>query len=205
MANDFVGYEVLVDFIEKRALQNLEGDMVEIGAFLGGGTVKLAKFAKKYSKKVYAIDIFDPDFDKTEDESGMRMCHIYQSFLEGRSQLGIYQETTKGWGNIVTIREDSKKVKFPREQKFIFGFIDGNHHPEYVRNDFYVVWSNLVSGGVVGFHDYNYTLPKVTETIDRLIKEHEKEISEVHEIESRYIILLIKRELPPSPCYLSFM
>ena len=193
MANDFVGYEVLVDFIQKRALQNLEGDVVEIGAFLGGGTVKLAKFAKKHGKKVYVIDIFDPDFDKTEDTSGLRMCHIYQAFLEGRSQLEIYQEITQGWDNIVTIKEDSKKVRFPREQKFIFGFIDGNHQPEYVRNDFYIVWSNLVSGGIVGFHDYHYTLPKVTETIDGLTKEHKEEISEVHEIESRHIILLIKR------------
>jgi len=193
MANDFVGYEVLVDFIQKRALQNLEGDVVEIGAFLGGGTVKLAKFAKKHGKKVYVIDIFDPDFDKTEDTSGLRMCHIYQAFLEGRSQLEIYQEITRGWDNIVTIKEDSKKVRFPREQKFIFGFIDGNHQPEYVRNDFYIVWSNLVSGGIVGFHDYHYTLPKVTETIDGLTKEHKEEISEVHEIESRHIILLIKR------------
>jgi hypothetical protein len=193
MANDFVGYEVLVDFIQERALQNLEGDVVEIGAFLGGGTVKLAKFAKKHGKKVYVIDIFDPDFDKTEDASGLRMCHIYQAFLEGRSQLEIYQEITRGWDNIVTIKEDSKKVRFPREQKFIFGFIDGNHQPEYVRNDFYIVWSNLVSGGVVGFHDYHYTLPKVTETVDRLIKEHEEGISEVHEIELRHTILLSKR------------
>ncbi len=193
MANDFVGYEVLVDFIEERALQNLEGDVVEIGAFLGGGTVKLAQFAKKHGKKVYVIDIFNPDFDKTEDTSGLRMCHIYQAFLEGRSQLEIYQEITRGWDNIVTIREDSKKVRFPREQKIIFGFIDGNHQPEYVRNDFYIVWSNLVSGGIVGFHDYHYTLPKVTETIDGLTKEHKEEISEVHEIESRHIILLIKR------------
>jgi len=193
MANDFVGYEVIVDFIQKRALQNLEGDIVEIGAFLGGGTVKLAQFAKKHGKKVYVIDIFNPDFDKTEDTSGLRMCHIYQAFLEGRSQLEIYQEITRGWDNIVTIKENSKKVRFPREQKFIFGFIDGNHQPEYVRNDFYIVWSNLVSGGIVGFHDYHYTLPKVTETIDGLTKEHKEEISEVHEIESRHIILLIKR------------
>lgn len=190
---DSVGYEILVDFMRKREMQKLEGDIIEIGAFLGGGTVKLARFAKNYGKKVYAIDIFDPEFDQTEDVSGVKMCHIYQAFLEGRSQLEIYQETTKGWDNIITIKEDSKKVKFPKEQKFIFGFIDGNHQIEYVRNDFYIIWSNLVSGGAVGFHDYNYTLPEVTKAINGLIKEHKKEISEVQEIEPRHVILLIKR------------
>lgn len=190
---DSVGYEVLVDFMNRCELQKLEGDIIEVGAFLGGGTVKLAKFAKNYGKKVYVIDIFDPEFDQTEDVSGVKMCHIYQAFLGGRSQLEIFQETTKGWDNIITIKEDSKKVKFPKEQKFIFGFIDGNHQPEYVRNDFHIIWSNLISGGAVGFHDYNYTLPDVTKAIDGLIKEHEKGISEVQEIEPKHVILLIRR------------
>ena len=44
-ANDFVGYEVLIDFIEERALCELPGDLIEIGAFMGGGTAKLARFA----------------------------------------------------------------------------------------------------------------------------------------------------------------
>ena len=51
-ANDFVGYEVLVEFMEKRGVQKLEGDIIEIGAFMGGGTAKLAKFGQKCGKKV---------------------------------------------------------------------------------------------------------------------------------------------------------
>ena len=40
-ALDFVGYEVLLDFIEERSLHRLEGDLIEIGSFMGGGTAKL--------------------------------------------------------------------------------------------------------------------------------------------------------------------
>jgi len=192
-ANDFVGYEVLVDFIKEQSLYKLEGDLVEIGVFMGGGTVKLARFAQKYRKKVYAIDIFDPSADKTENTGGVRMCDIYEAFLEDRSQFQVYRETTHGFDNIVTIKEDSKKVRFPGEQKFMFGFIDGNHHPEYVRNDFHLVWSNLVPNGAIGFHDYNYELPEVTETINSLMAEHVAQISETHEIKQRHIILLIKK------------
>ena len=194
-ANDFVGYEVLIDFMSERALHELEGDIIEIGAFVGGGTAKLARFAQEYGKKVFAIDIFDPGCDRTRDSSGTRMCDIYEAFLHGRSQLEVYRETTRGFDNIITLDMDSKEVEFPREQRFIFGFIDGNHQPDYVRNDFYLVWRNLIPGGSVGFHDYGSDMPEVTEAVDGLIGEHKDEISEVHEIKGKHILLLTKKTL----------
>jgi hypothetical protein len=191
---DFVGYEVLIDFMRKRGLYKLEGDIIEIGAFMGGGTAKLARFAQKYDKKVYAIDIFDPSRDKTPDKNGVRMCDIYQAFLQGRSQSEVYQQTTRGFDNIITIDKDSKRVRFPKGQKFIFGFIDGNHQPDYVINDFNLVWRHLVSGGSVGFHDYNFDLPQVTKAIDGLISKHRDEISDIHEIEQKHIVILTKKK-----------
>ena len=191
--SDFVGYEILVGFMKKRALHNLEGDIIEIGAFMGGGTIKLAKFAKKHGRRVYAVDNFDPSCDRTEDMSGVRMCDIYQALLGGRSLEEVYRETTRDFDNIITIKQDSQKVRFPGEQRFIFGFIDGNHQPEYVINDFYIIWPNLVSGGALGFHDYKHGLPQLTKAIDGLIAEHKDEIGEVSEIGDRHIILLIKK------------
>jgi len=192
--NDFVGYEVLVDFISKRKLHKLEGDIVEIGAFMGGGTVKLAKLGQKYGKKVYAIDIFDPESDKTPDKNGVKMCDVYRAFLQGRSQLEVYQQATHTFDNIVTINIDSKQVRFHKGQKFVFGFIDGNHQPDYVRNDFNLIWRNLVPGGSVGFHDYNFDLPEVTKAIDGLIYKHKDEISEVHGIEESHIVIVTKKK-----------
>ena len=161
---------------------------------MGGGTVKLAKFAAKYGKKVYAIDIFDPRCDKTPDKNGVKMCDIYEAFLQGRSQLEVYQQATNGFDNIVTINKNSKKVRFPRGQKFVFGFIDGNHQPDYVINDFNLIWHRLVLGGSIGFHDYNFDLPEVTKAIDGLIYKHKDEISEVHEIKQSHIVVLTKRK-----------
>jgi hypothetical protein len=194
LALDFVGYEVLLDFIETRSLHRLEGDLIEIGSFMGGATVKLARYARRHGKRVFAIDIFDPAADKTATPDGTRMCDIYLAFLEGRTQFEVYEETTRGWDNIVTIRQDSKTVSFPPEQKFIFGFIDGNHQPDYVRNDFNIIWSNLIPGGVLGFHDYNTELPEVTKCIDAIIAEHTDEISETQEIKPQHIILLVKAQ-----------
>lgn len=195
--DEFVGYENLIAFIEERTLQKLEGDIIEIGAFMGGGTVKLAQFAKKYGKRVYVIDTFEPGLDQTVSRSGVAASDVYQAFLKGRSMFEVYQEATRGFDNIITIKEDSMKVKFSQEQKFVFGFVDGCHQRAYVENDFHLIWPNLVSGGALGCHDYKYDdWPEVTEAVDGLLDEHQNEISEVYEIEGSYgisSILLIKK------------
>src|SRR4030042_2152130 len=111
--DDFVGYEVLIDFMKQRALCKLEGDIVEIGAYMGRGTARLAKFARRYGKKVYAIDVFDPGLDNTLSKSGIKAGDVYEAFLKGRPMSEAYQESTRGLDNIITIREDSKKGSFP--------------------------------------------------------------------------------------------
>jgi predicted O-methyltransferase YrrM len=195
--DDFVGYEVLIEFMRERALCKLEGDIVEIGAYMGRGTAKLAKFARRYGKKMYAIDVFDPGLDKTLSRSGVKATDVYNAFLGGRSMLEAYQESTRGLHNIVTIREDSQKVSFPEEQRFVFGFIDGCHQQEYVENDFYVIWPHLVSGGALGLHDYRFDdWPEVSKAADKLIRVHKRDISEAYEVEGKYNILsllLIKK------------
>jgi hypothetical protein len=195
--DDFVGYEILTDFIEQRALYELEGDIIEIGAYMGRGTAKLAKFARRYRKKVYAIDTFDSGLDKTLSRSGIKAGDVYQAFLKGRSMLGVYQESTQGFDNIVTIREDSRDVSFPKEQRFIFGFIDGCHQQIYVENDFNVIWPHLVSGGALGVHDYEFDdWPEVTKAAGKLMHEYQREIGEAYKIEGKYNILsllLIKK------------
>ena len=191
-ALDFVGYEVLIDFIREKSLHRLDGDLVEIGAFMGGGTAKLARFAAGHGKRVFAIDIFDPAADTTESADGTAMSQIYLAYLEGGTQRDAYQRAIRGLDNVVTIDKDSSTVSFPPEQRFVFGFIDGNHRPEYVQNDFDLVWPNLVAGGVLGFHDYNSELPGVTVCIDRITTGHAAEIAETHEIVARHILLLVK-------------
>lgn len=188
--DDFVGYEILIDFMEQRGLYELEGDIVEIGAYMGRGTAKLAKFAQRYGKKVYAIDVFDPSRDKTSSRSGIKAGDVYQAFLQGRSMLDVYQESTQGFDNIVTMKEDSRKVSFPEEQKFIFGFIDGCHAQVYVENDFNLIWPHLVSEGAMGLHDYDFDdWPEVTKAADKLMHEYQREIGEAYGIEGKYNIL----------------
>jgi hypothetical protein len=188
--DDFVGYEYLVDFIRRRRLQKLEGDIVEIGAYMGRGTARLAKFARGHGKTVCAIDTFDPGLDTTLSKSRIRAGDVYRAFLKGRSMLETYQESVRDFDNIVTIKADSRTVTFPSGQKFVFGFIDGRHQRAYVENDFNLIWPHIVTGGVLGLHDYEFDdWPEVTEAAEDVMREHEKEISAAYEIEGKYDIL----------------
>jgi hypothetical protein len=194
---EYVGYENLIRFIEDRALQHLNGDIIEIGAYMGGGTVKLAGFARKYGKKVFAVDTFDPNVDRTVGRGGVTAGEVYQAFLEGPSMFEIYEKAIEGWDNIVTIRKDSRYLAFPREQRFFFGFVDGCHQRSYVENDFAVVWPQLVSGGAIGFHDYKFEdWPEVTPAVDGIVADHRNQIAETVEIKGKgdvSTLLLVKR------------
>ncbi len=177
---DMSGYEILLDTIIQQKIYQLNGDFVEIGVFLGGGTYKLSKLLEKLgvNKKIYAIDIFNPEFDKTVCTQGKTMSELYKKILKEKNQYEIYKEITKDCKNVVTLIGDSKKITILCE-KIAFAYIDGNHSPEYVRNDFYLVWDKVVSHGVVAFDDYGYDLPQVTKTINQLIGEQSSNILKI--------------------------
>jgi SAM-dependent methyltransferase len=194
---DWVGYESLIKVCMKERTMELPGDIVEIGSFVGGGTRKLAKYALQFKKKVYAIDIFKPSADLTACEKGIRMADLYTNYLQklGLTMFEAYSFNVSKYPNVITIPKDSRVVKFPTSQVFCFGFIDGNHSPEYVVNDFYLVWNHLVPGGIVAFHDYGYDLPKVTENIDKLIQKHRKDIEKII-INPVVHVIFIKKRAP---------
>jgi len=192
---DTVGYETFINFMEERKMMALEGDIIEIGCFVGGGTAKFAKFARKYGKKVYAIDIFDINFDQTRILDGRTMSDLYYNYLRhaGKSQMEIFEQVTRGLDNIVVIKEDSKKVKLSADEKIVFGFIDGCRDPDYVISDFYLVWDHLVPNGAVALHDYKGDLPQTTHAIESLIAKHRNHI-QVLEIPSKLTVILVKKD-----------
>lgn len=182
--SDLVGYEILLDFIKQHHLLDLGGDVVEIGTFLGGGANKLAKFLERErsSKILYVIDIFDPNFDWTLNTSGIAMANIYNDLLtkfNERSQQDVFLDINRDCTNIECLIGDSKEIEIPSNQ-FCFGFIDGNHNPEYVESDFYLIWNKLVSRGAIAFHDYEWDLPQTTAKINELVGRHVPEIQNIY-------------------------
>jgi SAM-dependent methyltransferase len=191
---DLVGYDSLVKFLGEEGVSQIEGDFLEIGCFPGGGTAKLAQLAARLRKLVWVIDVFEPDFDQTKNTGGQRMAEYYQQHLRGLSQADVFRAVTARWADSIrVIQEDSMKVHLPPETRFAFAFADGNHDPAWVENDFRLVWERLSPGGWAGFHDYGGDLPRVTETLDAMLREHAGEIDRVETFPERWVLLARKR------------
>lgn len=193
LLTDLVGYESFIERMEKWAIHEMEGDFLEIGCFVGGGTAKLAKAAGAWGKKVYAVDIFEPSSDKTVNLSGASMAELYSLILGGREQESLFYENIEGLDNVVVLKMDTRNLCFDEGQKFVFAFLDGNHDPEMVRNDFEKVWPLVVSGGVLGFHDYGGDLPATTGAIDEILAVTRSEISHIEVIPAQWVLLLFKK------------
>lgn len=169
---DLVGYEYLIRCLKSLGIGKVPGYFVEIGAFLSGGSKKLAAFGRSLSpqRKLYVADLFDPDFDWTKTAGGRAMREVYKDFLSAfgsMSQFDVFKKVTADYDNIVCLIGDSKELAVPSSE-LAFAFIDGNHDPEYVENDFRKVWPLIQSGGVVAFHDYSGDLPQTTGAADKL-------------------------------------
>jgi SAM-dependent methyltransferase len=191
---DLVGYDALVNFLRREEVDRIDGDFLEIGCFLGGGTAKLASVAQATGKLVWVIDVFDPGFDHTANTNGDRMADLYRGYLQSSSQEEIFRAVTKPWADCIrVIKEDSRKAFLPDGTRLAFAFGDGNHDPVWVENDFRLIWSHLLPGGWAGFHDYGGDLPEVTAVLDAMMREHALEIERVETMKERWVLLIKKR------------
>jgi hypothetical protein len=171
-------YDPLLDAFIEQHLFELDGDIVEIGAFIGGGTYKLSMLMERYApeKKIIVLDIFDPAFDTTSRVTDSRsMAEIYSYHLHGRTQEELFTIVTRGCTNLIVVRGDSMEVQLPTDH-VCFAYIDGCHSPEYIRHDFHLVWPKAVPGSLIAFDDYGFDLPAVTRTVDELLAERKSEI-----------------------------
>ena len=178
--SDSVGYEVLLEEIERHRLERVAGDVLEIGVLLGGGTAKLCGwFARRApGKRVIAVDVFDPEFDPTTTVKGWTMSELYAHRIGNRDQRAVFDDITGGYENLVVIVGDSTSVQLPAD-RLAFAFVDGSHVPDDVRSDFELVFGRLAPGGIAAFHDYGADLPEVTSTLDACVEAHPGEIARV--------------------------
>jgi Methyltransferase domain len=196
IANEFSAYEDLLNYVEANHSYELPGDFLEIGAFMGGGSARLAKYASQHNKGLIVIDLFDPSFDDTPNVRGQSMSSLYRRALGRKNQREIFDSNTRQYKNIVVYAEDSAKVKLPPETQLCFSYLDGGHDPEYVKSDFYLAWNKTVSGGAVAFHDYVESggdLPQVTDAINGLIATNKSAIRDTYYFQGKAMILISKQ------------
>jgi O-methyltransferase len=141
--------EYLLDTIEN----NIDGDVVELGCYVGESSKYLMKtlIETNSNKKLYVYDSFEglPDLSKWEINTGWRPRTLVTSedvltsnFIENNLPTPII---TKGW--FCDIPED----RLP--EKISFAFLDGDFY-DSIYDSLVKVYDRVVDGGYIFFHDY---------------------------------------------------
>jgi hypothetical protein len=53
LLSEFSAYDKLLEYIDANKIYGLQGDFLEIGAFMGGGSAKLARCAARHKKNCW--------------------------------------------------------------------------------------------------------------------------------------------------------
>lgn len=145
--------EQLVVNLHKVIDNNLEGDVVEFGCFVGESSKYLMKtlVETKVNKNLYVYDSFEglPDLSKWEENTGWRPRTLktseeilIQNFKQNNLPIPIIH---KDWFKNVP------DYKIP--EKICFAFLDGDFY-DSIYDSLTKIYDKVVDGGVILFHDY---------------------------------------------------
>ncbi len=149
-------------------MQELNGDVAEIGSWQGRSTIFLAR-AVRESKNghFYAIDHFGGNVGKEEHYvvngslNGLR-----ESFEENISRFKL-SETV----NLLNMSNVDAAEKL-KENTIRFLFIDGDHTKSGVKKDIELFFPRLAKGSIVVFDDYFDGFPGLIEAVDDIMNEY---------------------------------
>lgn len=154
--------EVLLGELEKILDNNVEGDIVEFGCFVGTTSLFIQRLllAKKSSKKFYVYDSFDGLPEKTkEDQSPLGIdfkrgelrstkAEFIHNFRKANLPLPIIK---KAWFHEIEEHEVPSKI--------CFAFLDGDYYKS-IRASLALVKNNMPKGSAIVVDDYdNPALP----------------------------------------------
>ncbi len=147
-------------------LQDLEGDVVEIGSWQGRSSTFLARAVKESGNgNFYAIDHFGGNVGKEEFyKVNGSLASLKDNFIDNLSRLDLIDAV-----NLLdmTNTEASEKIK---DRKIRFLFIDGDHTKSGVRKDIELFFPQLEKGSIVVFDDYFEGFPGLIEAVDEILE-----------------------------------
>ena len=148
-------------------MQDLKGDVIEIGSYLGKSAFFLGNAVKLSGNgKLFAIDHFKGNKNKE---------HIYKINNEDLSDLkGIFLEhinkfELEGYVNLIDkpSHEASKEIK---DNSVRLIFIDGDHSGEGVLNDIVSYKKKLKKNSIIIFDDYNQEkFPELVDVVNEFV------------------------------------
>ena len=152
-------------------MQDLQGDVVEIGSWQGRSTTFLARAVKESRNgKFYAIDHFGGNIGKEEfykvDGS---LSNLKTNFEDNMSRFGL--SDIVNLLDMVNV-EASEKLQ---DKRVRFLFVDGDHTKEGVKKDIELFFPRLVKGSIVVFDDYFEGFSGLIEAVDEIFEQYDFE------------------------------
>lgn len=125
-----------------------QGDIMEIGTFLGRSAVLFSRKAKS----VHTIDLFEKILDIVDEKNRK---HYKELFRKYNHKIQVVADNLKKYGNIFVVqRTIDLFIKWNHQGvKFDVIFLDGDHSYNGVKDDFYETLPLLKDNGFIIFHD----------------------------------------------------
>jgi O-methyltransferase len=159
----------LVEYLLTAIDNNVEGDVVELGCYVGESSKYLMKtlIETRFKKQLYVYDSFEglPPLSKYEENSGWKPGTLNTSqdvfeenFRKNKLPIPII---TKGWF------KDIPDNRLP--EKISFAFLDGDFY-DSIYDSLVKVYDRVTDGGYICFHDYDRPdLPGVKAAVDEFL------------------------------------
>lgn len=149
-------------------MQDLEGDVVEIGSWQGRSSTFLARAVKEsLNGNFYAIDHFGGNAGKEEFYAiNGSLSSLKDNFNDNLSRFGLI-DTVNLLDMVNT--EACEKIK---GRKIRFLFIDGDHTKDGVKKDIELFFPQLEKGSIVVFDDYFEGFSGLIEAVDEILEKY---------------------------------
>lgn len=149
-------------------MQNVPGDVIEVGSWQGRSSSFLARAVKESGNgRFYAIDHFGGNIDKEHFYAvDGDLANLKQNFNRNMERLGL-SDTVH-----LLDMPNTEAVNFLREGSIRFLFIDGDHTEEGVTRDIELFFPHLLPGAIVVFDDYFEGFPGLLAAVDRAIERY---------------------------------
>jgi len=165
-----------------RDLQNMSGNILDIGCLQGGAGFLMAKANKKGF--TYLFDTFEGFLEEEE-------FHKKKHF--------VYRDINIIKNNIIKFKLRNTKVfksKFPnnlgrsfKNKKFKLCHLDVNTYKS-TKNSFQFIKNKMIKGGVIVFDDYGiHTVDSIKKFIDEISKKYKKDYSFVYNYMGQCILI----------------
>ncbi len=165
----------ILELFEKSLKNNIEGDVVELGCYVGTTTLFLSRLllAHKSAKTLHAYDSFEglpPKTTKDESPAG-------EQFKAGelRAQRSVFVKHFKQAGLPLPVMHKawfSDLTPDDMPEKISLAFLDGDFY-ESIHDSLTLVWPRLAKGAIVIVDDYqSEALPGAKRAVDEWLVTH---------------------------------